>query len=106
MLRAVSEKYYIDMPKDYEKMLKGISNGFGVGHICAALVSAIMALGLVRSAEETASLRIELLERFYDEYGTLSCMGLKRKDECANIVAVIAKILDKMLECASNSSRD
>ena len=77
--------------------MKGISNGFGCGHICAALVSSIMAMGLVCPAGEIASLRMELLERFYAEYETLTCSELKSKDECKNIVAKIAAILDEII---------
>jgi len=97
VLRAVSEKHDIKLPDEIEKMLTGISNGFGTGHICAALISSIMALGLVCPHSEVASARIELIEKFYDEYGTLSCMNLKALDECKNIVAKCSVILDEVI---------
>ena len=97
MLRAVSEKHNIKLPVDIEKMMKGITNGFGTGHICSALISSIMALGLACPQEEVISARMELLERFYDEYGTLSCTELKALDECKNIVAKCAGILDEII---------
>ena len=97
MLRAVSEKYNIELPEEAEKMLRGISNGFGTGHICAVLISSIMALGLTCPPQEIASGRMELLDRFYDEYGTLSCMSLKALDDCKNIVGKCAGILDEII---------
>jgi len=86
------------MPDDSEKMLRGISKGFGVGQICAALISATMAIGLVCPPEEVASLRIELLERFHDEYKSLACIDLRNRSDCENIVAKCAEILEDILD--------
>jgi len=98
VLRAVCEKYNVKMPDGSEKLLKGVSKGFGTGHICAALISSIMALGLVCPLEEVASLRIEFLEEFYDEYKSLACIDLRNKIECENIVAKCAEILEKIID--------
>jgi len=97
MLRAVSENYDIKLPDDIEKMMKGISNGFGTGHICAALVSSIMAIGLTCPEREVISARMELLDKFHDKYGTLSCSELKTKGECKDIIAECAGILDEVI---------
>jgi len=98
MLRAVSEKYDIKLPNDIEKMMKGISNGFGTGHICAALVSSIMAIGLACPEREVISARMDLLDKFYNKYGTLSCSELKAEDECKNIIVECARILDGIID--------
>ena len=97
MLRAVSEKYDVKLPDDIEKMMRGISNGFGTGHICAALISSVMAIGLICPSGEVISARMELLNKFYDKYGTLSCTSLKALDECTNIIAECAGILDGVI---------
>jgi len=97
VLRAVSEKYDIKLSDDIEKMMKGISNGFGTGHICAALISSIMAIGLTCPPQEVISARMELLDKFYDEYGTLSCTELKALDDCKNIISQCAGTLDEII---------
>ena len=97
MLRAVSEKYDVSLPDELEKMMKGVNNGFGTGHICSALISSVMAIGLTCPSGEVVSARMELLNRFYDEYGSLSCSILKATDECSNIIANCAKILDEII---------
>ncbi|MCL2564267.1 MAG: C-GCAxxG-C-C family protein [Defluviitaleaceae bacterium] len=86
------------VPDNSDKLLKGVSKGFGAGHICAALVSSIMALGLVCPLEEVNSLRIEFLERFYDEYKSLACIDLRNTAECENIVAKCAEILEEVID--------
>ena len=97
VLRAVSEKYEVKLPDEIEKMMRGISNGFGAGHICAALISSIMAIGLLCPSGEVVSARMELLDKFYDKYKTLSCAELKALGECADIIAETAKILDEII---------
>ena len=98
MLRAVCEKYDVKMPEDSEKMLRGISKGFGTGHICAALVSSIMALGLICPLEEVSSLRMEFLEKFHNEHKSLACIDLRNTIECKNIVAKCAEILEEVID--------
>jgi len=98
MLRAVSEKYDIKLPDDIEKMMKGISNGFGTGHICAALASSVMAIGLACPEREVISARMELLDKFHDKFGTLSCSSLKASNDCKDVIAECAGILDEVID--------
>jgi len=78
-------------------MCKGISAGFGCGHICAALVSSVMTLGLAFPIEDIPRLRMELLNRFHEEYGTLICPKLKAKYKCEDIVSKAAGIVDGII---------
>ena len=78
-------------------MCKGISYGFGCGHICAALVSSIMAMGLAFPIEDIPRLRIEFLDSFYEEYGSLTCPELRAKNNCVDIVSKAAGIADSII---------
>ena len=97
MLRAYSEKYQRQLPEECVEICKGISSGFGCGHICAALVSSIMAMGLAFPIEDLPRLRMEFLNNFYDEYGTLICPKLKAENKCVDIVAKAAGIADNII---------
>jgi len=97
VLRAYSEKYERELPEECIEMCKGISFGFGCGHICAALVSSVMVLGMAFPIEDLPQLRIELLDSFYEEYGAFICPKLKAKNKCEDIVARAAGITDKII---------
>ena len=106
MLRAYSEKYQRQLPEECVEMCRGISSGFGCGHICAALVSSIMAMGMAFPIEDMPRLRIEFLDRFYEEYGTLVCPKLKAENECVDIVSSAAGIADSIIAREIKAEKD
>ena len=97
MLRAYSEKYQRELPEECIEMCKGISYGFGCGHMCAAIVSSVMTLGLAFPIEDIPRLRIEFLDSFYEEYDSLLCPELRAKHKCEDIVSKAAGIVDGII---------
>ena len=96
-----------------EETAMAIAEGFGggvrSGEICGAVSGAVMALGLIKSAEgegmghnpAVKSGTIEIAAAFRRENGCLRCRDLlasKKEKQCDKYIADAVNILEKMIE--------
>ena len=102
VLKALEDKYKVNIPKQSYAMCSAVSNGFGVGGMCSVLIAGIMAFGVLFDEQTAKRLRIKLLSRFQETHKSNSCESLKMERrsgrKCEVLVADIAELIDEIIE--------
>jgi C_GCAxxG_C_C family probable redox protein len=101
ILKAACIRFHAPISQQVLKMCSPVSTGFGTGCICCALIGAIMAFGLFFDEVTAKRLRIQLLDEFQQQYGSLNCATLSKngmnESVCEKIIGDIADMLEDII---------
>lgn len=96
ILMACQEEYNIKISDDCLNACEGFYNGLGVGGYCGVLLASIMAI--VMLCDDVAYYRLEMVERFNNEFNTLNCYNLKKENSCKKIIEISCNILADIID--------
>jgi len=98
IVEAGIEKYGVKAGKEVFDGCSGICNGFGIGNMCSALIGGIILLGIMFPDHWAKVLRLQLLSRFYQKFGSFQCCELAcERTECTDILEFVAEVLDELI---------
>lgn len=98
IIKAAGDIYKLDLGINSMDMLRGVSNGFGIGGLCSILTAGIMVFGMLFDENTTKRLRIALLSEVSRKYGAVSCPCLSRKLSCSGGCGRLVKEVGNMIE--------
>lgn len=101
ILKAVECKYRVNIPIEVLNSCSAVSNGFGYGGICSALVAGVMVFGILGGEDNAKSMRIKMFTRFQEIHESFNCGQLvMEKCQCRNcdtLISEIAEIIENIL---------
>ena len=98
ILKAGAEHFGIVISEALENSCSAVSNGFGVGSICCALVAAIELFGILFEEERAKTLRMQLFLSFHERFGSLNCCKLSCcRQDCSEILAYVAELTERLI---------
>ncbi|MDR3239058.1 MAG: C-GCAxxG-C-C family protein [Clostridiales bacterium] len=102
ILKAAEALYAVPMPEQSVDMCCCVNMGLGTGGLCCALIGSVMLFGLMFDEDEAKKLRIELMDMFYQQYGSLNCCLLSANGTnttaCEKIIADAAGMTQQIIE--------
>ena len=84
IIKAVGEFYNINIDKQSFRMLSAVSNGFGIGSLCSVIAAGVMVFGLMFDENTAKRLRIRLLAKWEEAFGSANCSNIKASPACKN----------------------
>lgn len=101
ILRALEDKFDIEISEECYNLTRGINEGFGIGATCSLIIAGTMAFGLFFDDNTVKSLRLKLIDYVNENYGVLDCGKLKRCDKigegCLILVGDVANYIEKLI---------
>ncbi len=102
---ACEDMYKIKIDSSIYKMCGGLNNGFGIGEMCSAAVTAVMFIALYFCRDETKikKARIYFLTSIQDRLKSCSCAKLK--SNCGNVIRECGEALEETISEFNGKNR-
>ncbi len=98
ILKAGADRFGIVLSHEMENSCHAMSNGFGIGSICCALVAAVELFGMLFEEEKAKILRMQLFLAFHEKFGSLNCCKLSCcRADCSEILAYVAEMSEQLI---------